>query len=92
MRVRVIDISSGLELLVGSLSSLLVSLFLGQLCVSILDRLLHISACSCMLRLGLLEQVVKVLGLSIESRVSKSLLILEQFLLALLLLNPVLLL
>ena len=43
-------------------------------------------------RLRLLQQVVEVLRLSIEGRISKSLLILEEFLLALLLLDPVLLL
>ena len=43
-------------------------------------------------RLRLLQQVVEVLSLSIEGRISKSLLILEEFLFTLLLLDPVLLL
>ena len=54
MSIGVVDISGGLELLVGSLCGLFVTLLLGQLGVGILDGALHLDACSSVFGLRIL--------------------------------------
>ena len=54
MSIGVVDISGGLELLVGSLCDLFVTLLLGQLSVGILNGALHLDACGCVFGLRIL--------------------------------------
>ena len=90
--VGVSNISGRLKLLVRGLRSISIALFLGELHVSILDRLLHGNSLLSMLILGISQQRIEVELLLIVHGLGVFLLLLEELLLADLLVNPVLLL
>ena len=92
MIICCVDIRALLELLERTLSGVSVALLFGHLGVGVLHGLFHSVACGLMLVLCLIEQVVEMHSLLIMGLIGESLLLLEEFTLADLLINPVLLL
>ena len=90
--VGVSNISGSLKLLVSSLRSISIALLLGKLHVRILDGLFHSDSLLSMLVLSIGQQRVEMELLLIVHSLGVFLLLLEELLLADLLVNPVLLL
>ena len=90
--ICIVNICRRLKLFIGTLGSISVALFLGQLCVGIFHRFLHGDTLSSMFILCLLKQSIEVDSLVIVSLLRESLLLLEGLTLSDLLINPVFLL
>ena len=90
--VGVVDVSLSLKLLVCALSKITVPLLLRHLHVGIFDRLFHVDAVLCVLVLCTSQELMEVELLVIVDLLRESLLLLEEFPLSNLLVNPVFLL
>lgn len=90
--ISVVNISASLQLFIGTLGGVSVTLLFRELCVGVLNRFLHGNTLSSVLVLRLFKQSIEVNSLLIVSLLCESLLILEGLTLSDLLINPIFLL